>query len=140
MQRSRAGFIAEASLDVRAYHCDALVTAHSSLVCLPIEAFKTALKKDSTFLQEWAAHLARKVRTLRAQCERLNLNTAAERIIHYIETQGSDGSVTLSQSRKAWASELGVSHEALYRTLRRLQLARILKLDRNNSFTRLRVL
>jgi CRP-like cAMP-binding protein len=57
----------------------------------------------------------------RASGERLSLNSAAERILHYLETQGDNGVVTLTMSRKAWATELGLSHEALYRTLRRLQ-------------------
>ncbi len=29
--------------------------------------------------------------------------------------------LTLQQPRKAWAAELGLTHEALYRTLRRMQ-------------------
>ncbi len=39
----------------------------------------------------------------------------------YLESEGSDGSVSLTQTRKAWAAELGLSHEALYRTLKKLQ-------------------
>ena len=65
--------------------------------------------------------LAREVRKLRAQCERLSLHGAAERIMHYIETEGIEGALELSQSRKAWAAELGLTHEVLYRTLSRLQ-------------------
>ncbi|MDZ7802727.1 hypothetical protein [Thiohalophilus sp.] len=38
-----------------------------------------------------------------------------------MESEGVDGVVILEQSRKAWAAELGLSHEALYRTLRRMQ-------------------
>ncbi len=49
------------------------------------------------------------------------MRVAAQRIVHYIETEGRGGVLVLEQSRKAWAAELGLSHEALYRTLRRLQ-------------------
>jgi CRP-like cAMP-binding protein len=36
-----------------------------------------------------------------------------------VETQPLQG-FELTQTRKAWAAELGLTHEALYRTLRRL--------------------
>ncbi|MDP1634511.1 MAG: helix-turn-helix domain-containing protein, partial [Gallionellaceae bacterium] len=71
------------------------------------------------------------VRKLRAQCERLSLNGAADRIIHYIESEGINDAVTLKQPRKAWASELGLSHESLYRTLKRLSDQGTLSIDGN---------
>ncbi len=130
LQRSRSGFVAEASLDAKAYHCDALATAAGAVLFFPIQAFKAALDADKTFQRIWGTHLAREVRKLRAQCERLSLNTAAERIIHYIEAEGVGGAINLNQSRKAWAAELGLSHEAMYRTLRRLQADGVLDIDR----------
>ena len=129
LQRTRGGFVAEASLDVAAYHCGAVAPVAGALVCFPIREFKTALADDKAFHKEWSTHLAREVRKLRAQCERLNLNTAAERVIHYLEAEGMDGSVTLSQTRSAWAAELGLTHEALYRTLRRMQEQGALHID-----------
>ena len=113
MQRSRTGFVAEASLNAQAYHCDAAVVVDGTVLCFPIQAFQAALDKDSIFHRAWSTHLSLEVRKLRAQCERLSLNTAAERIIHYIEAEGADGSIILTQSRKAWASELGLTHESL---------------------------
>ncbi len=131
LQRSRSGFVAEASLDVQAYHCDAVAHLAGAVVCFPIPAFKAALAEDATFHKTWSAHLAREIRKLRAQCERLNLNTAAERILHYLEVEGVDGSITLTQPRKTWAVELGLTHEALYRTLRRLKEEGIIDIVRN---------
>jgi CRP-like cAMP-binding protein len=129
LQRSSGGFMAEASLDVQAYHCDAVAAADGRLLCFPITAFRAALANDPAFNQAWITHLSREVRRLRAQGERLSLNSAAERVLHYIETEGHAGAVTLTQSRKAWAAELGLSHEALYRTLRRLQERGVLVID-----------
>jgi DNA-binding phage protein len=57
------------------------------------------------------------------------LHSATDRITHYIETEGSDGVVTLSQSRKSWAKDLGLTHEALYRALRRMQNEGRLKVE-----------
>lgn len=121
LQRSRGGFIAEASLDAQAYHCDVVAAADSRLLLFPRPAFQAALENDSVFNQDWIRLLAREVRRLRAQSERLSLNSAAERILHYIEAEGSDGTIILNQTRKSWAAELGLTHEVLYRTLRQLR-------------------
>lgn len=121
LQRSRGGFIAEASLDAATYHCDIVSAGDGRLLTFPRTAFQNALETDATFNRTWIRLLAGEVRRQRARSERLSLNNAAERIIHYLETEGIDGVVTLSQSRKVWAAELGLSHEALYRTLRQLQ-------------------
>lgn len=129
LQRSRGGFLAEASLGSKAYHCDAVVNETGMLLCFPLAAFRTALEEDAPFRNVWMGLLAREVRKLRAQCERLSLNGAAERIIHYIESEGINNTVTLNQSRKAWASELGLSHETLYRTLKRLGDQGLLRID-----------
>ena len=129
LQRSRGGFIAEASLGSKAYHCDGVVSETGMLLCFPLAAFRAALEEDAPFRNVWMGLLAREVRKLRAQCERLSLNGAAERVIHYIESEGIHDAITLNQSRKAWASELGLSHEALYRTLKRLGEQGLLRID-----------
>jgi CRP-like cAMP-binding protein len=120
LQRSRGGFIAEASLGFRAYHCDAVAAEDSAILRFPATAFRARLDEDASFRSAWSNLLAGEVRKLRAQCERLSLRAATDRIIHYIESEGSDGVLTLNQSRKAWAAELGLTHEALYRAVARL--------------------
>ena len=121
LQRARGGFFAEASIAAGKYHCDAVTAETSELLRFPAEAFRATLAADAIFRDAWIDHLAHEVLKLRAQCERLGLRSAAQRIIHYIESEGTDGVVILTESRKAWAAELGLTHEALYRTLRRLQ-------------------
>lgn len=128
LQRCRHGFLAEASLDQAAYHCDALAVAPSRLVSIPRDAFRAALD-DRRFSQFWISHLAGELRRTRAQNERLRLRSAHERIIHYIDANGRDGQLTLTQTRKAWAAELGLTHEALYRTLRSMREAGSLFID-----------
>jgi hypothetical protein len=51
------------------------------------------------------------------------LHAAADRIEHYIESEGQDGRLQLHATRKSWAAELGLTHEALYRALARLRRA-----------------
>lgn len=131
LQRSRGGFIAEASLESKTYHCDAVAAAPGRLLRFPMKAFREALEHDPSFRSAWIAQLAREVRKLRGQCERLSLRGAAERILHYIEAEGTGGTLALAQSRKAWAAELGLTHEALYRTLRRLQAEGAIVVERD---------
>lgn len=129
LQRAQHGFLAEASLFSKTYHCDLVVAKSGRLLRFPAKGFRDALDTNSAFRNTWLARLAREVREVRAQNERLSLHSAEERILHFIESEGSGGSITLSQSRKAWASELGMTHEALYRALRRLQDAGTLQVD-----------
>ncbi len=129
LQRSRGGFFAEASLEAKAYHCDGVAAADGRLLAFPVRAFREALEGDAAFRNAWMAQLAREVRKLRARCERLSLHGAEGRILHAIESEGTGGTLVLAQSRKAWAAELGLTHEALYRALARMQAAGTLVLD-----------
>jgi CRP-like cAMP-binding protein len=103
------------------YHCDAVTVERATVLRFPAQPFRAALAADESFRDAWLARLAHELLKSRAQCERLGLKSAAQRIVHYIELEGTDGTITLSETRMAWASELGLTHEALYRTLRRLR-------------------
>jgi CRP-like cAMP-binding protein len=106
-----------------------VAAADGRLLAFPVRAFREALEGDAAFRDAWMAQLAREVRKLRARCERLSLHGAEARILHAIESEGTAGTLVLAQSRKAWAAELGLTHEALYRTLARLQAAGTLAVD-----------
>lgn len=121
LQRARRGFFAEASLESTAYHCDAVAAQPSEVLRIPLPFARAALDSDPAFRRAWIAHLSRELRRSRAQGERLALKSARERILHYLESEGTDGVVTLTMSRKAWAAELGLTHETLYRTLAQLE-------------------
>lgn len=129
LQRASGGFIAEASLDTGAYHCDITAASGGQLLLFPRAVFKAALESDNAFNRTWIGLLAAEVRRLRARSERLTLNSAAERILHYLEAEGVDGVVNMTQTRKAWAAELGLAHEVLYRTLRTLRENKTIVID-----------
>lgn len=116
-QRARHGFLAEASSNQRAYHCDGVAAMTTRVQAIPIEEFRAALTRPEV-QAEWIRHLSQELRRVRAHAERLSLRTTEERIIHFIETEGTEGELVLSQSKKSWAAEMGMTHEALYRTLR----------------------
>ncbi len=109
LQRTRRGFLAEASLDQPAYHCDAIAAETSLLLAIRRQALSKALAA-ADFRDKWMAHLARELRKVRAQAERLSLKTARERIVHFIETEGESGTVDLNRSKKDWAAELELTH------------------------------
>lgn len=129
LQRARRGFLAEASLVSAAYHCDAVAVEASMVLVFPITEFRRLLDGDAAFRAGWTAHLAREVRRLRARCERLSLKGAAARVLHYLEIESDDGETSRIPSRKAWAAELGLTHEALYRTLARLRDRGAIRID-----------
>lgn len=121
-QRLREGFVSEASLFQTTYHCDAVAVAPTIVRSIPIEIFREGLRQEA-FQERWLRHLGQELRRARTQSERLGLHTVRERIIHYVETEGSNGAVRLGFPVKAWAGDLGVAHEVLYRTLKSMKLA-----------------
>jgi len=123
LQHARRGFLAEASVESQRYHCDGVARSASRVCALPMNAFRQALDGDPEFRTVWGRHLTTEIRKLRAQNERLRLRSAEERIVHCIEAEGVQGALTLDRPLKAWALELGLSHEALYRALARLTRA-----------------
>jgi len=128
LQRNRRGVVAEASFDQPSYHCDAIAALPSELLEIPLRSFAAALSSDA-FRARWIGHLSRELRRVRAQVERLGLKTAEERIVHYIETEGAKGAIRLAGTRKGWAAELGLTHEALYRALSRMQRAGVVVVE-----------
>lgn len=123
LQRARRGFLAEASVESRRYHCDGVARLASRVCMLPLGALRQALAEDAAFTAAWGRQLAGEIRRLRARAERLQLHGAEARIVHYLESEGVDGRIELDQPLKSWALELGISHEALYRALARMTRA-----------------
>ncbi len=120
LQRATAGFIAEAVHEYPEYRGDIIAAAATCYVAFPLDVFEATLRVDPLFRQSWIDRLAGEVRKLREQCERLGLRGAGNRVLHFIESEGSQGAIRLKQSRGAWAAQLGLTREALHRALTRL--------------------
>ncbi|MDP4027851.1 MAG: Crp/Fnr family transcriptional regulator [Gallionella sp.] len=122
LHRAREGdFFAEASLFGTQYHCDAICIRSGCCLRLPAEALRHCLANDPGFAMEWVATLSRNLRRQRAAQERLCLKSLRMRVIHYMVDRGKEGRVELEQPIIRWATELGASHEALYRTLAKME-------------------
>lgn len=121
LQRTRHGFVSEASLQSAKYHCDARVVANADIIQIPIQSLAEALATDTGFSARWISMLNQEVKRLRLQCERLSLKSVKDRVLHLIHTEGKNGQYLVNTGLKSLAGELGVTHEALYRTLASLK-------------------
>lgn len=121
LQRTRHGFVAEASLQSDRYHCDAVVVADANVARIPRQALLAALTSDAAFALRWIGMLNKEVRRLRQQCERLSLNTVEARLLHLIRTEGDASGLPIGSGLKTLAPEIGVTHEALYRCVAGLE-------------------
>jgi CRP-like cAMP-binding protein len=121
--------IAEASLFAGHYHCDAIASTNAVVRIYPKTAVLAAFEKDRMAAQAFTATLARQVMNLRTRIEQRNIRSARERVRHYLALNaGADGcSVELAGTLKDLALELGLTHEALYRTLAALERSGAIK-------------
>jgi CRP-like cAMP-binding protein len=127
LQRTRHGFVSEASLQSPKYHCDGRVITNSEIIQIPLLALADALKTDPAFAGRWISMLNQEVKRLRLQCERLSMKSVKEKVLHLVNTEGKNGKYKVTTGLKSLAGELGVTHEALYRTLATLEYERILR-------------
>ena len=128
LHRAGSGeFFAEAALGGSRYHCNAIASRDSTLLVFPVGPMRSLLAKDPDFAREWSLVLARQLHSARARLERIALKSAGERVVHYLQTEGSGSrfEVHLRGTVKDLAHELGLTHESLYRTLARLKRERV---------------
>ncbi len=114
--------LAEASLFSPAYHCDAVAATDAVVRRFPKSVMLAELQRDPRLARAFAAMLARQVMTLRTRLETRNIHSARERVRHYLAVNaGADRrTVVVSGTLKELAADLGLTHEALYRTLARM--------------------
>jgi CRP/FNR family transcriptional regulator, dissimilatory nitrate respiration regulator len=111
--------LAEASLFSSTYHCDAIAATEALVRLYPKEILLNELERDPKFARAFATRLAQQVMALRTRLEQRNIQSARERIRHFLTlNRAADGqTVELSGTLKELAADLGLTHEALYRTL-----------------------
>lgn len=114
--------IAEASLFSSVYHCDAISSTLAKVRLYPKEAVLAEFERNPEAAKAFMARLARQVMHLRTGMELRNIHSARDRLRQYFAINaGSDGlTVTLKGTLKELAAELGLTHEAFYRTLARM--------------------
>jgi CRP/FNR family transcriptional regulator, dissimilatory nitrate respiration regulator len=116
---------AEASLFSPDYQCDAIASTDALVRVYPKPAVLAAFAKDPQAAQAFTATLAHQLMSLRTRLQQRNIRSARERLRHFLALNaGADGrTVELRGTVKDLAAELGLTHEALYRTLAALERA-----------------
>lgn len=114
---------AEAALFAAAYHCDAVAAAPSRIRVYPKRAMLAAFRKHPALAERFMGILARQTMGLRARLHGRNIRSARERVLHHLALKaGPDRrTVALDGPLKDLAAEIGLTHEALYRTLAALE-------------------
>lgn len=114
--------VAEASLFSSTYHCDAIASTKALVRLYPKAALLAEFECSPKLAQAFAAMLARRVMALRTRLEQRNIHSARDRIRHFLTVNANPNgrTVRLSGTLKELAAELGLSHEALYRTLAKM--------------------
>ena len=122
---------AEASLSAARYHCDAIAEDHSTVLAVPKADLLAALSNDPSQALAVAKALASQVRDLRARLELRNVRPATERVLTWLRLHASGDPPRVPQTRP-WtqvADELGLTREALYRALAKLEQQKMIGRD-----------
>lgn len=114
---------AEASLFAETYHCDAVALTDSTVACFPKATVLALLRTDADASLALVADLARQVMELRAAVALRDIRSARARVLAYLVMKaGADGrTVAVDGLLKDVAAAVGLTPEALYRTLAQLQ-------------------
>jgi CRP-like cAMP-binding protein len=118
-------FFVEAALFSDTFHCDAVATEPSRVRVYPKAMVLNSLRTDPASAMSFLAHVAHQIIELRQRLELMKVRSAKERLMLYFESNAEpDGcTVELRGQLQDIASDLGLTREALYRTLASLERA-----------------
>jgi len=136
---ARAGeAFAEASLFSRTYHCDAVADVPSEVTAYSKPALLRALREDPGAALALTDHLAHQVQALRGCIELLNIKSARDRVLAYLHQHlsASLGRVDLERTWRVVATEIGLTHEAVYRALAQLEREGLIERDEKSVVLR----
>jgi CRP-like cAMP-binding protein len=105
---------AEASLFTEKYHCDAVATVESRLIELNAKYALAHLHTDPKFSAKLTKHLAKQNQFYRRKIELLAIKNATERVHSALIDNLLQGNIV------SFATEIGLTHETVYRSLRKL--------------------
>ncbi len=123
--------LAEAALFSEVYHCDAVAAENSVVLAYSKTALWDALGNPPSLILALLENFASQIHTLRSQIELRNIRSANERVLRMLQLKArNDGVVAFDRPLKDIAQELGLTHEAFYRSLTALAAdGKIMRLD-----------
>jgi len=115
--------LAEAALFSAVYHCDAVADTPSRVRTYPKRDLLAAFRADPGIAEAFMALLARRLQALRARLAERDIRSARARLLHHVALcAGADGrTMALEGTLVDLAAEIGLTPEALYRTLAALE-------------------
>jgi CRP-like cAMP-binding protein len=120
--RARETF-AEAALFADHYHCEAIADSPAEVTVIAKARLLAALEANPQLCLGFARGLAELVRDLRTRLELRNIRSASERILSWLRLQatGDPPTVRLDRPWTQIGPEIGLTTEAIYRTLSALE-------------------
>ena len=112
--------IAEASLFSSIYHCDAIASTAAKVRLYAKDGVLAEFKRNPEAAKSFMTRLARQVMDLRTRMELRNIHSARDRVRHYLALHAGADGATVPIEGTLKELELGLTHEALYRTLARM--------------------
>lgn len=102
MQRASTGeFFAEAALCVNNYTCDAVATRDAIVQCIPKLVLIEHLQMKDGFSLKFSMLLAKNTRLQCSRVERLRINRARDRVLHYLICESGNDNIVRVQSSLA---------------------------------------
>lgn len=113
---------AEASIFSARYHCDAIAMRACEVLVYSKAELTRRLKEQRDDLWTFASQLAHRVQDLRTGLEMRQIRSATERVLRSLQLRcGASDTWKMDGTLKQFAEEIGLTHEALYRALARLE-------------------
>ncbi len=114
---------AETALFSEVYTCTAIAEVDSRISMIPKSHFLEALSTSSELTEVYIRQLTQRFLSLKTLLELRSIRSARERIMRYLmlNVQPDGVTVNLQRSLKDWASELGLSPDAVSRILNQLR-------------------
>ncbi len=114
---------AESALFSDLYGCDAVAETPSRVIVYPKQVLLTVLREQPDLAESFMSRLAGKNQFLKDRLELQSIRSARERVLQYLLHTLQTGETTVNFDRpiKDIAAELGLTPEALYRTLAQME-------------------
>jgi CRP/FNR family transcriptional regulator len=119
---------AEVALFHERYLCTAIASTPSRVLALPKQAYLAALKAHPLLAEMFMAQLAHRLYDSKILLELRSIRPAHKRVLHYLRlnVQADGVTVKLDRPLKEIADDLGLTPEALSRTLNQLHAQRMI--------------
>lgn len=128
---------AEAALFANEYHCHAQAELSTAVITIDTEQLLNLMSTDAALALQLSRQFAAQVRELRAMLSLRDIRSADERLLTWLRRKVDQETMALTLDRpwSAISEELGLTREAVYRSLGKLQSQGLLEREGRHSDT-----